>query len=143
MTDNSCLCHNQQFIADQIACINKACTNPSDLQQADTFAEQNCLAVVSVHTAQLLLIGQMLTTYHQGVTLTASSTPSATGSTASPFVSMIRYVCIVPADFYKLDLRPRPLRPPRLVRQLLKVMALLQFMLPHPLCYWLASLRLR
>ncbi|KAF8508154.1 hypothetical protein JB92DRAFT_2954255 [Gautieria morchelliformis] len=53
ITDNSCLCRNYKFVADQAACVAQAFTNPSDLQQADTFAQQNCLAVLPALPAQL------------------------------------------------------------------------------------------
>ncbi|KAF8586939.1 hypothetical protein K439DRAFT_1631239 [Ramaria rubella] len=62
ITDNSCLCNNAQFISTQFTCIQAACTNPADLQQAETFAQQNCLTV--------------------GVTLTATPTPVASSGSS-------------------------------------------------------------
>ncbi|KAG9310172.1 hypothetical protein JVU11DRAFT_9795 [Chiua virens] len=58
--DDSCLCKNQQFINSTASCIASSCTG-SDLQNADAYAQQLCLAV--------------------GVTLTESSATSTSTST--------------------------------------------------------------
>ncbi|KAH7883104.1 hypothetical protein F5I97DRAFT_1930688 [Phlebopus sp. FC_14] len=63
--DDTCLCHNQSFVNSTTSCIESSCSG-SDLAEAESFAQQLCLAV--------------------GVTLTASTpAPTATSSsTGSP-----------------------------------------------------------
>ncbi|PCH37449.1 hypothetical protein WOLCODRAFT_140869 [Wolfiporia cocos MD-104 SS10] len=63
-SDDTCLCHSQAFVNSVTACIAAACSG-SDLQEADSDAQQLCLAV--------------------GVTLTASAAASTgSGSSAAP-----------------------------------------------------------
>jgi len=75
--DNKCLCSNPAFVSSTTQCIQSSCTG-SDLQAAETFAQQTCLAV--------------------GVTLT-NSVPAATNTvstTQSPSPSQTSNAALAP-----------------------------------------------
>ncbi|KLO09992.1 hypothetical protein SCHPADRAFT_907285 [Schizopora paradoxa] len=69
--DNACLCNNSAFVSSTTQCIQSSCTG-SDLQAAETFAQQTCLAV-----------GVTLTNSATSASNTASAT-SSSSSSASP-----------------------------------------------------------
>ncbi|KAF8961424.1 hypothetical protein BDZ97DRAFT_1829218 [Flammula alnicola] len=49
-TDTHCLCTNPAFVSSTTTCIEAACTG-ADLQNALTFSQQLCLAVVRLFTS--------------------------------------------------------------------------------------------
>ncbi|KAG8913037.1 hypothetical protein FRC02_005697, partial [Tulasnella sp. 418] len=82
LTDNTCLCKNNNYIMATSACIQKACTNPQDLQNAINASVALCRSAgVDIST---LTGGAPAATGSASAAATSSHSQAASSSSAAP-----------------------------------------------------------